>query len=227
MSLGDASRRGDHDIGQTRDLDAVDLVHQFRPLLPGGDPVAGEDPGILPLGVGHDVDDKIRLDETGDLHHVLVAFIAPGLPRYGVAVRSGTQLPSHGPEMVLLDGPDGAETGDDALASPAVPHHVVVDDPAGQDDPVGLGDDPVDRHLRSPARLAEVDHVLKIPRVVVDHVHPPADLLAAELFHLLPAVLTMASDDDQDADVFVGDTRLGRSCRKGWAGRGPCAASSG
>ncbi len=44
---------------------------------------------------------------------------------------------------------------------------------------------------------------------MIDHVHPSADLLAAELFHLLPAVLTMASDDDQDTYVFIGDTRLG------------------
>src|SRR5665647_2456801 len=103
--------------------------------------------------------------------------------------------------MILPDGIDGAETGDDAFPSPAVSHHIMVNDAAGENDSVGLGGNAVDRHLGSPARLTEVNHVFYVSRVMIDHFHSPADLLAAELFHLRFGIESMASHDDQDGNV--------------------------
>jgi hypothetical protein len=50
---------------------------------------------------------------------------------------------------------------------------------------------------------------------VIDHVHPPANLFAAERLHLFLGILAMASDDDQDAYVLVGDPRLGNRVEEG------------
>ena len=91
----------------------------------------------------------------------------------------------------------------------------MVNDAAGENDPVGLGGNTVDRHLGSPARLAAVNHVFQVSRVMIDHFHPPADPLAAELFHLRFGIETMAAHDDQDGNMVFRHTGLSDRVEKG------------
>ncbi len=49
-------------------------------------------PGNLAIQVGNDIDEKIRLHKTGDLHHVLVQGVAPLDPRGALRVRTATGL---------------------------------------------------------------------------------------------------------------------------------------
>ena len=95
--------------------------------------------------------------------------------------------------------------GADALASAGGPGHEVALDEARHDLQVGLHVAPVDQDVGSIARLAEVDEVVRVVVLVVDHfdaVHPRRPK-AQHLFDLAGGHVAVRAGPDDDGDLVV------------------------
>jgi hypothetical protein len=110
--------------------------------------------------------------------------------------------------MALLNGLQGRNTRQDALAAAPVTHHVMVDNATGENHPVGLGHHTVHGHFGPPAGLPVVDHVIRIPRIVVNHPDTVADRFTAQFDKLFGCVLSVGADGDDNGDVIIRDASI-------------------
>ena len=132
-----------------------------------------------------------------------MAFVAFGASRKSVGVRAGSPAGRQRPQMVLADGLNGAATWEYAFAAAAVAYHVVVDNTAGENDPVRFRYQAVDGNFRAPAGLAEIHHVGFVPSVMIEDAHAVADGFAAESDKFACRILPVAADDNKDGNVFI------------------------
>ena len=160
-----AGRARDHRRETARQSDlrvALHEIHRFEVALAAIAEVHESEPPTL-------VDHRVEREGAPDALQYLHLF-----PVKRIALQHAVLRARIGHETVVVEGRDRLGVGDagsDDLASPRIAGHEVRLDESGGDPDSGLDEAPVEENRSSPTGPAEVDVVMVVARVVVDHLH--------------------------------------------------------
>ena len=192
-----------HQVGLGRDRYAEDFLDFATARLPGKLPVSGKNAGKGAFRRKHDIQQKIGIDQRGDFHLVFVHFVAIGAAGHAVGVDSAADLRMQAEPVIALNCFVAADPWHDRFASGAKPGHQVIDDPAGQNDPVRVHDPFVDPGCYAAAGRADIGQVFLVPCIMLINPDPVADRSAADLDILFFGVRPVRAQRDDDENVLV------------------------